>query len=74
MTSHSYLVTPYLISLQRLALESELMGFNALARGTRGLLVKETLRAWLETRGEATPEELGTPPEPREQTSQVTNL
>jgi hypothetical protein len=61
MISHSYLVNPYLMSLQKLALEADLMGFTGVARGTRGLLIQETLRVWLETRGEPMPEELASP-------------
>jgi hypothetical protein len=60
-------LSPYLISLQLLALESELQGYNALARGARGLLVKETLQTWLSDRPPMP--DLQAWPEPPEQTS-----
>jgi hypothetical protein len=62
-------LSPYLISLQRLALESQLYGFNALARNTRGLLIQETLKAWMESRGQWTTPDLQAWPEPPAQTS-----
>jgi hypothetical protein len=60
-------LSPYLISLQLLTLESELQGYNALARGARGLLVKETLQAWLADRPPMP--DLQASPEPPGQTS-----
>lgn len=66
------ILSPYLISLQRLALESQLYGFSGLAMGTRGMLVRETLNAWLESRG-PTLVQPAEPPEPPEQTYREEN-
>lgn len=63
------ILSPYLISLQRLAMESQLYGFNALARNTRGLLIQETLKAWMESRGEWPKPDPQASPEPPGQTS-----
>lgn len=52
MNPHAHLITPYLVNLQKLALESELLGFTGLARGCRGLLIKETLQMWLGPRND----------------------
>lgn len=43
------LITPYIASLQKLAMESELQGFSGLANGSKGLLMHEVMRLWLDS-------------------------